>query len=373
MGTPASTPKTPMLVSVIVPSRRSAGAVRPARAVAVRSASALVSPRRVSSCASLMFGTTSPRGPATAMPRWTYRFVTTSSDVSSQDEFREGCSCRARTTARATTARGVTWSPSKRRLCRSRSTSSTVDVASTVRKTQACGAVATLRAMASAMCFWTPRTGALVSRSLPSRAADPARCAARSSRVMIPPGPLPFTSARSTPCCRAMKRTGGAASGRAGVACCAGGSGGGDPLPVPAAVAAPAARRRLGRAVADQHRHLLLGADWVGGCGLGLGGGDGVDGDERGPDADRLPRCGQELDDGAGEGAGQLDDGLLGLHLHQDLVQGHLVPDGDVPRHDLGFGEPFTEVGQDEVLQGAHDGWRQRSTSWRIRSASGRK
>ena len=113
-----------------------------------------------------MFGTTSPRGPATAMPRWTYRFVTTSPDASSHDEFREGWSCSASTTARATTASGVTWSPSKRRLCRSRSTSSTVGVASTVRKTQACGAVATLRTMASAMCFWTPRTGVLVSRWL---------------------------------------------------------------------------------------------------------------------------------------------------------------------------------------------------------------
>ena len=43
------------------------------------------------------------------------------------------------------------------------STSSTVGVTSTVRNTQACGAVATLRTMASAMRFWTPRTGALVS------------------------------------------------------------------------------------------------------------------------------------------------------------------------------------------------------------------
>ena len=98
-----------------------------------------------------------------------------------------------------------------------------------------------------------------------------------------------------------------------------------------------------------------------------------VDGDERGPDPDRLPHCGHELGDGADEGAGQLDDGLLGLHFHQDLVEGHLVPDGDVPRDELGIGEPFTEVGQHEVLQGTHDGWRHRSTSWRIRSASGRK
>ena len=90
------------------------------------------------------------------------------------------------------------------------------------------------------------------------------------------------------------------------------------------------------------------------------------------PTCDRLPGRGQQLDDGAGEGAGQLDHGLLGLHLDEDLVQRHLVADGDVPGHELGLGQPLAEIGQEEVPGGAH-GWRHRSTSWRIRSASGRK
>ncbi len=75
-----------------------------------------------------------------------------------------------------------------------------------------------------------------------------------------------------------------------------------------------------------------------------------------------LPRRRQQLDDRAGVGARQFDDGLLGLHLDEDLVQGHLVADGHVPCHELGVGEPFTEVGQYEVPGGVH-GRRQRSTS----------
>ena len=94
----------------------------------------------------------------------------------------------------------------------------TVGVTSTVRNTHACGAVATLRTIASAMCFWTPRTGARDSRTDGVGAAPddalPARSAAKSSRVMVPPGPWPVTWARSMPLWRAMKRTGGAARGR---------------------------------------------------------------------------------------------------------------------------------------------------------------
>ena len=196
---------------------------------------------------------------------------------------------------------------------------------------------------------------------------------------MIPPGPWPLHVRQVDAVLPGHEAHGwgGERPGRRGRGRVGWGRLGGDPLPVPAAVAAPSARRRLGRAVADQHRHLLVGFARMGSAAVPVSMADAcaarLDGDQRGPDADRLPRCGQELDDGAGEGAGQLDDGLLGLHLHEDLVQGHLVPDGDVPRHELGFGEPFTEVGQDEVLQGAHDGSRHRSTSWRIRSASGRK
>ena len=84
------------------------------------------------------------------------------------------------------------------------------------------------------------------------------------------------------------------------------------------------------------------------------------------------PGGGQQLDHGAGVGARQLDDRLLGLHLDEDLVEGNLVTHGHVPGHDLGFGQPLPQVGQQEVLERRHP-WRHRSTSWRIRSASGRK
>ena len=72
----------------------------------------------------------------------------------------------------------------------------------------------------------------------------------------------------------------------------------------------------------------------------------------------------------AREGAWQLDHGLLGLHLDEDLVQRHLVAAGHVPGHDLGLGEALPQVGQEEVPDAGH-AWRHRSTSWRIRSASG--
>src|SRR5690606_35197889 len=71
IGVPASTPKTPTLVMVKVPSAMSAGWVRPSRAVAVRSANAAASSGRLRSWASLTLGTTRPRGVAAAMPRLT--------------------------------------------------------------------------------------------------------------------------------------------------------------------------------------------------------------------------------------------------------------------------------------------------------------
>jgi hypothetical protein len=71
IGVPASIPKTPMLVIVRVPPERSAGGVLPSRAVNVKSCSALASSRIERSCASLIFGTSRPRGVAAAMPRLT--------------------------------------------------------------------------------------------------------------------------------------------------------------------------------------------------------------------------------------------------------------------------------------------------------------
>ena len=71
MGTPASTPKTPTLVTVMVPPRRSAGVQRAARARVGQLGQRPGQLAQRQSCASLMLGTTSPSGPATAMPRLT--------------------------------------------------------------------------------------------------------------------------------------------------------------------------------------------------------------------------------------------------------------------------------------------------------------
>ena len=71
IGVPASTPNTPTLVIVSMPPDMSAGWVRPSRAVAVRPAIASASSRIIIRSASLMLGTTRPRGVAAAMPRLT--------------------------------------------------------------------------------------------------------------------------------------------------------------------------------------------------------------------------------------------------------------------------------------------------------------
>ena len=71
IGVPASTPKTPTLVIVNVPPDISAGCVFPSRAVAASWFSAAPRSTRGSCSASLTLGTTSPRGVAAAMPRFT--------------------------------------------------------------------------------------------------------------------------------------------------------------------------------------------------------------------------------------------------------------------------------------------------------------
>ena len=144
------------------------------------------------------------------------------------------------------------------------------------------------------------------------------------------------------------------------------GSGGGRPAPGTVAMPAPvaaAAGRRLRRAVTHEHGHLVPRAvvDRAR-----------VDENERSADPDRLPRLGQQFDDAPGEGARELHNRLFRLHFDQDLIQSHLVPGGHVPGHDVRLGQALTEVGQGERADLGH-GWRHRSTSWRMRSASGRK
>src|SRR5690606_8973233 len=48
-------------------------------------------------------------------------------------------------------------------------------------------------------------------------------------------------------------------------------------------------------------------------------------------------------DDLAGDGGGDLDRGLVGHHLGEDLVLGDRVADGDVPADQLGLGGAFAD------------------------------
>ena len=71
IGVPPSTPNTPTLVIVIVPPAMSAARRAPARAVVDQVLQRAREPEEVERSASLTLGTTSPRGVAAAMPRFT--------------------------------------------------------------------------------------------------------------------------------------------------------------------------------------------------------------------------------------------------------------------------------------------------------------
>ena len=171
---------------------------------------------------------------------------------------------------------------------------------------------------------------------------------------------------------RQRARTGRTRRARRRCRGCGGRRGGVVSVRAPAFPATAAAGRRLRGAVADEDRHLLA----LGRVGVRAVRGARPDGDERRADLDRLTRRGEQLDHGARKGARQLNDRLLGLHLHEDLVQLDRVAGGDMPRHDLRLGEALAQVGQEERSDAggaAAHGRRHRSTSWRMRSASGRK
>ena len=139
-----------------------------------------------------------------------------------------------------------------------------------------------------------------------------------------------------------------------------------------AAAAAPAARHRVRGPVADEHRDLFRGGNGVdvrGDCRAGI---RGLYGDERPANLDRVARRCKELDHRASERARQLDNRLLGLHFDEDIVERDGVAGCDVPRDDLRLGQALAQVREQEAADVGH-GSRHRSTSWRMRSASGRK
>ena len=167
---PASMPNTPMFVIEIVPPVRSAGLVRPARAVSASPAIASASSMSVIRSAPFTFGTTRPRSVAAAMPRFTWPKRTISWASSSQREFTSGVRPAAMQSAFATTVSGVTRCPANARSSRMPRSSSIVAVTSIVRNSVTCGAVNALRTIAAAVCLRTPLIGMRVSagRSAPT-------------------------------------------------------------------------------------------------------------------------------------------------------------------------------------------------------------
>lgn len=117
------------------------------------------------------------------------------------------------------------------------------------------------------------------------------------------------------------------------------------------AAAAPA--HGLPGAVADERRPrpAVLRGSGCGGCGgsrCGLR--PVVDHDDVPAHLDGVALGDQQFRHHPGVGARQFDEGLRGLDLEEDVVHGDGVTGFDLPRHDLGLGESFTDVGQGEPL-----------------------
>jgi hypothetical protein len=76
-----------------------------------------------------------------------------------------------------------------------------------------------------------------------------------------------------------------------------------------------------------------------------------------------------EFADDAGDGRGEVNDGLVGLDLGEDLVFGHAVAGVDVPGDEFALGDALAHVGELELEH-------QNSTASRmpslIRAGSGR-
>ena len=64
-------------------------------------------------------------------------------------------------------------------------------------------------------------------------------------------------------------------------------------------------------------------------------------------DVDGVALGGEQLADRSGERRRQLDERLRGLDLDEHVVDGDGVAGRDAPRHDLGLGETFADIGED--------------------------
>jgi hypothetical protein len=75
-----------------------------------------------------------------------------------------------------------------------------------------------------------------------------------------------------------------------------------------------------------------------------------LDRDDRRADVDGLAFGREQGGDRPRVGAGQLDDRLRRLDLHDDLIDLNRVTRLDVPGHDVGLGEALPDVGEPELL-----------------------
>ena len=101
-----------------------------------------------------------------------------------------------------------------------------------------------------------------------------------------------------------------------------------------------------------------------------------VDRDDRGAHVHRLALGDQQVSHHALERAGQLDDRLGRLDVHDDLVDLHAVAGLDPPADDVRLGQPLAHIGQPELASLCHlrspQAANVRSTVSSTRSRSGR-
>ena len=149
----------------------------------------------------------------------------------------------------------------------------------------------------------------------------------------------------------------------------------GHPVGLVAADQALALAATAGARVGQVDLHLGLGRGGSRRGGRGRGSLVGVaDRDDRRADRDHLALGHHQLEHGAGVRRRQLDQRLGGLDLDHDVVDLDDVADLDLPGHDLGLGQAFTDVGQLELRHaGPSQKLSERSTASSSRSRSGRK
>ena len=193
---------------------------------------------------------------------------------------------------------------------------------------------------------WARVTCSTIARRIPrtgTRRPSASGAAARTSASTIrPPGPLPCRPTSSTPSERASCRTAGVAR--------------------TAAVGSDGTTETSGSDDCSETRCRLDGAQEL----LALG----ADHDEHGADRRDLALLDEDLEHRALPRRGDLDGGLVGLHLDERLILRDRVALRDEPARDLGLGQPLAEIGQLELVRHGGAGYSDVSTT--VRAPIGR-